>query len=127
MENIKRVFPKIEAEDEDRLMEGLTAIWMEEDIPYFSEADMTVLIQRLYENHFDVYGIECFSRNDFGYFKTYVQTLYMRDHECSEENWYLEAFEKLSADYVRLVSVNEPDNPPVYNLTFHYFETDDMK
>lgn len=118
MENKKRVFDKVSESDEKKLMNGLTAIWMEENIPYFDETDMSVLIQRLFEQRYDVYGIECFSREDFGYFKTYVQELYIQDYGRDINRWYIDAFNKIRCSYKELVLSSEPDNPPVFNISF---------
>lgn len=118
MGNKKRVFDKLSESDETKLIHGLTAIWMEENIPYFDETDMSILIQRLFEQRYDVYGIECFSREDFGYFKTYVQELYIQDYGRDINNWYIDAFNKMRSSYKELVLSSEPENPPVFNISF---------
>ncbi len=118
MEKTKRIFPEISKEEESCLTEGLSVIWMEENIPYFNEKDMSILVQRLFEQGFEVYGIECFSMKDFGYFKAYVQELFMDDFNIGIKEWHIKAFNKIVEDYAKLVAVEEPDNPPVYNISF---------
>ena len=122
MKNIKRVFEKLNESDEKNLMDGLTAIWLEENIPYFDEKDMLILVKRLFEYGYEVYGIECFSREDFGYFRTYVQRLYIQKFGFDTNSWHLEAFTRLLTDYKSIVQKLEPLNPPVFNVTFGHFE-----
>lgn len=118
MENKKRVFKELSEPDEMKLTKNLTAIWLEENIPYFDENDMSILIKRLFEHGYEVYGIECFSRDDFGYFRTYVQELYIQDFGKDINSWHLDAFSRLVAGYKEIVQRTEPFNPPVFNISF---------
>ncbi|PLX70341.1 MAG: hypothetical protein C0602_05890 [Denitrovibrio sp.] len=99
------------------LCEDIEAKWIEENIPYFSAEDMKVLVKRLDILGYEVYGIECWSEKDMGYFKTYVQELYMNEYNSPEKDWFVNTYKQVLQEYAERVLSDEPDNPPIFNIS----------
>lgn len=118
----KRIFSNITIEEEIKLTEGLTPIWLEENIPYFNKQDMQVLLNKLYEQNFEVYGIECFTLDDFEFVDVFVEELFITDFGGTEKDWHLLAFDRLIDRYNKYVAVSEPNNSPVFNVSFDRFD-----
>lgn len=114
----KTCFDELSVIENKILSKGLCPKWPEDNIPYFHKNDMSTLIERLYLFGYDVYGIECWSYSDFGYFKTYVQELYIQEYDVAKECWFLDAYERLLDEYDKMILTEEPDNPPIFNISF---------
>ena len=100
------------------LCENIEAKWIEENIPYFSAEDMAVLVKRLDLFGYEVYGIECWCSENMEYFETYVQEIYPGRFSIPKEGWFVHAFNRMIEEYTEIVLRGEPNNPPIFNISF---------
>ncbi len=112
-------FKRLTVEDNKKLIEDVSIIKVKEDpnVLYFDAADTEKIVNRAYDMDFEVYGIECWSSLDIGYFRTYVEESYADEFNVPEKEWAKDAVKKLVIEYKELVLKKEPNNPPIFNLT----------
>jgi hypothetical protein len=86
-------------------------------VPYFNTDDIIKIVDRAAKMGFEIYGIECWSSVDYGYFKTYVVEDYADEFNVPQKEWAKHAVRRLISEYNNLVLKNEPNNPPIFNLS----------
>ncbi len=112
-------FRRLPVKDNKKLIEDVSIIKVKEDpnVLYFDASDTEKIVNRAYDMGFEVYGIECWSSVDIGYFKTYVEEGYADEFNVPEKEWAKDAVKRLIREYKELVLKKEPNNPPIFNLT----------
>ncbi len=112
-------FRRLAVEDNKKLIEDVSIIKVKEDpnVLYFDAADTEKIVNRAYDMGFEIYGIECWSSADIGYFRTYVEEGYTDKFNVHKKEWAKDAIKRLVREYRELVLKDEPNNPPIFNLT----------
>ena len=112
-------FGRLTVEDNKKLIEDVSIIKVKEDpdVLYFDAVNTEKIINRAYNMGFEVYGIECWSFADVGYFRTYVEEGYADEFNVHKKEWAKDAVKRLIREYKELVLKKEPNNLPIFNLT----------
>jgi hypothetical protein len=113
----KKCFEELSDSENNILTQDLSPEWPEENIPYFRQQDIALLIERLDLFGYEVYGIECWSSVDMGYFKTYVQEIYKDNYNIPIDSWFIDAYNRMLQEYSKLVLLDEPNNQPIFNIS----------
>jgi hypothetical protein len=112
-------FRRLSADENKRLLRGVSLIKIEDDpnVPYFNSDDIVKIVDRAADIGLKIYGIECWSSVDYRYFRTYVVEGYADEFNAPQKKWAKHAVRRLISEYNDLVLKDEPNNPPIFNLT----------
>jgi hypothetical protein len=113
------LFRELSPEENKQLLSDIFVIKIKYDpnVSYFNADDIIKIVDRAADMELEIYGIECWSSVDFGYFKTYMVEDYTDEFNVPQKEWAKHAVRQLIYEYNNLVLKNEPNNPPIFNLT----------
>jgi len=86
-------------------------------VPFFLAEDMAILVERLYLYGYKVHGIECWSSKDVDFFGVEVWMDGTPDDGWFIDGWFIDAYYRLLQKYTEMVLPEEPDNPPMFELS----------